>query len=48
MQTWKATVKTPWGDVEVNVQAPNQHAALHIIRGRYPDCLIIGNYEGLS
>lgn len=46
MKQWKATVQTKWGDVEVKVNAPNQHAALQIIKGMYPGCRIIGNYAG--
>ena len=46
MKQWKATVRTEWGDVDVRVSAPNQHAALKIIRGMYSGCLIIGNYVG--
>ena len=40
---WKAIIKTQWGDVNVEVDAPNQHVARKIIESKYGRGNIIGN-----
>ena len=40
---WKAIIKTQWGDVSVEVDAPNQHIARKIIESKYGRGTIIGN-----
>jgi hypothetical protein len=41
--TWKAIVRTKWGDVEVSIQAPNQHIARKLLESKYGVGVIIGN-----
>jgi len=40
---WKATIRTRWGDVEVTVDAPNQHIARKLIESKYGTGTILGN-----
>tara|TARA_A100001515_G_C4524483_1_gene194674 strand:+ start:653 stop:808 length:156 start_codon:yes stop_codon:yes gene_type:complete len=40
---WKAIIKTKWGDVSVEVDAPNQHVARNILESKYGRGTIIGN-----
>ena len=40
---WKAIIRTRWGDVEVTVDAPNQHIARKLIESKYGPGAILGN-----
>tara|TARA_B100000214_G_C23831040_1_gene564190 strand:- start:136 stop:288 length:153 start_codon:yes stop_codon:yes gene_type:complete len=44
--TWKATIRTKWGDMDVTIQAPNQHIAKKLIESKYGAGTILGNYVG--
>ena len=43
MYTWKATVRTPWGDIQASIQAPNQHIAKMLLESKYGLGTILGN-----
>ena len=43
MYKWKAIIKTKWGDVRVEVDAPNQHIARKLIESKYGRENIIGS-----
>ncbi len=42
MFTWKAIIRTRWGDIEVSVDAPNQHIARNLIEAKYGKENILG------
>ena len=41
--TWKATIRTEWGAVEVTICAPNQHVARKMIQSQYGKGKILSN-----
>ena len=43
MFKWKAIIRTKWGDVEVTIDAPNQHAARALLESQYGKGVILGN-----
>tara|TARA_Y100000593_G_scaffold89494_1_gene173849 strand:+ start:2201 stop:2347 length:147 start_codon:yes stop_codon:yes gene_type:complete len=43
MKKFRATIRTTFGDIEIVVEAPNQHAATVIIEGMYGKGNILGN-----
>jgi len=42
MFKWKATIRTRWGDIEVSIDAPNQHIARNLIESKYGKENILG------
>jgi len=40
---WKAIIRTKWGDIEITVEAPNQHIARQLLESKYGVGTIIGN-----
>tara|TARA_B100000131_G_C17615112_1_gene409324 strand:+ start:359 stop:505 length:147 start_codon:yes stop_codon:yes gene_type:complete len=43
MYLWKATIRTKWGDIQVSIQAPNQHIARNLLESKYGTGTILGN-----
>tara|TARA_A100001391_G_scaffold117509_1_gene79606 strand:- start:132 stop:278 length:147 start_codon:yes stop_codon:yes gene_type:complete len=43
LYTWKAIIRTPYGDTEVTVQADNQHIARLLIESKYGRENILGS-----
>ena len=43
MFTWKAIIRTPYGDTEVTIQAQNQHIARQLLEAKYGRENILGN-----
>jgi len=43
MFKWKATIRTRWGDVEVTIDAPNQHIARNLLESKYGRENILGS-----
>ena len=43
MFKWKATIRTKFGDVEVIIDAPNQHIARQLLESQYGTGVILGN-----
>jgi hypothetical protein len=43
MWKFRATIRTSWGDVQVTVEAPNQHAARVMLESMYGKGKILGN-----
>ena len=43
MFKWKATICTRWGDVEVTIDAPNQHIARNLLESKYGRENILGS-----
>jgi len=40
---WKATIRTRWGDIEIEIAAPNQHIARQLLEAQYGKGKILGN-----
>ena len=40
---WKAIIRTEWGDIEITIDAPNQHVARKLLESKYGVGTIIGN-----
>ena len=40
---WKAIIRTKWGDIEITIDAPNQHIARKLLESKYGVGTIIGN-----
>jgi len=43
MFKWKAIIRTQWGDVEIQIDAPNQHVARQLLESQYGKGSILGN-----
>ena len=43
MFKWKAIIRTKWGDVEVSIEAPNQHIARNLLESKYGKENILGS-----
>jgi|TARA_R110001583_G_scaffold115531_1_gene266048 hypothetical protein len=47
MYNWYAMIRTKWGDVKVEISAPNQHIAKSLLESQYGAGSIIGGSVNL-